>query len=167
VLVRPAQPSDLEAIRDILNREIEEGVAHFGLEPVTADELAAELARQSHPWFSALDSNRVVGFARAYPWKPRGAYSRTAEVGVYVAPEAQGRGVGGLLYRSFLPVCRQAGLETLLAGIRLHDRFGFGHVGTLPRVGFKFGQWHDVGYWAKVAEGEDEAASQFPTSPTR
>jgi GNAT superfamily N-acetyltransferase len=44
---------------------------------------------------------------------------------------------------------------TLLAGItppndaseRLHAAAGFRRCGTYHRAGFKFGEWHDVGYW--------------------
>ncbi len=31
--------------------------------------------------------------------------------------------------------------------VKLHERFGFQHIGTYPQVGYKLGQWHDVGYW--------------------
>ncbi len=31
-----------------------------------------------------------------------------------------------------------------LASIRLHEAFGFRHVGTLRSVGFKFGRWVDT-----------------------
>ena len=66
------------------------------------------------------------------------------------------KGVGKAIYDQFIPSNVEAGFHTLLAGIRLpndacvrlHERFGFRHVGTLPEVGYKFDEWHDVGYWA-------------------
>jgi len=160
VLIRPAALEDLPSILDVLNREIREGVAHFGLEEQTLEMVGAEFdgAGETHPWWVAVDDSGLLGFARASRWKARGAYSQTAEVGVYAAIGSQGKGVGSALYEQFLPACRAAGLHTLLAGIRLpnepcvrlHEKFGFAKVGELPQVGFKFGQWHDVGYWAKV-----------------
>ena len=30
---------------------------------------------------------------------------------------------------------------------RLHESFGFARVALFPRIGWKFGAWHDVGYW--------------------
>lgn len=178
--VRPACSSDLPAILDILNREIREGAAHFGLEEITQEDLDSEFALSardlgawgagdstdgasipnptSYPWWVAADESGLLGFARASRWKSRGAYSRTAEVGVYAAPMAQGRGIGTALYAEFLPACEAAGFHTLLAGIRLpndacvrlHEGFGFAKVGVFPEVGFKFGRWHDVGYWVRV-----------------
>jgi phosphinothricin acetyltransferase len=35
------------------------------------------------------------------------------------------------------------------ASIRLHERFGFTKVAHLDEIGFKFGQWIDVGYWQR------------------
>ncbi len=160
--VRPVCSEDLTAILAILNREIREGVAHFGLEEMTLAVLKREFeeAGATHPWFVAFEEDVLLGFARASRWKSRGAYARTAEVGVYATPETQGKGVGTAIYEAFLPACQAAGLHTLLAGIRLpnapcvrlHERFGFAKVGEFPQVGFKFGEWHDVGYWARVPE---------------
>jgi len=160
MFVRPARAEDLPGILEILNREIREGVAHFGLEEQTLEEVerAFETAHGKHPWFTAEAEGGVVGFARASPWKSRGAYGHTVEVGVYAAAGQQGKGVGTAIYERFIPAVLEAGFHTLLAGIRLpndpcvrlHEKFGFKHVGTLPEVGFKFGEWHDVGYWARV-----------------
>jgi phosphinothricin acetyltransferase len=31
--------------------------------------------------------------------------------------------------------------------VGLHEAMGFSHLGTYQEVGFKFGRWHDVGWW--------------------
>lgn len=155
--IRPVEARDLADILDILNREILEGVAHFGTQPLTAHELEMEFeTASSYPWFAAVDENRLLGFARASPWKSRGAYRATCEVGIYVRPELQGQGIGKQIYEGFLPELFARKFKTVLGGIalpnpssvRLHERFGFQHVGTLPQVGWKHGAWRDVGYWA-------------------
>jgi phosphinothricin acetyltransferase len=33
-----------------------------------------------------------------------------------------------------------------------HDALGFTPIGTDPEVGFKHGQWHDVGNWRKITQ---------------
>ena len=94
-------------------------------------------------------------------------YRWTAEVGVYVRPGAQGSGVGSALYTQLLPLCRDRGLHTLVAGIalpnepsvRLHERFGFSPAGVLPFVGYKQGRWIDVGYWVLHFPGTPERVS--------
>lgn len=163
MLFRPALYDDLQDILSILNREIREGVAHFGTEEMSSEGLLLDFRTNAerYPWWVAADdSGRVVGLAKCSPWKSRGAYSQTVEIGIYVRPESQGQGVGKALYGTFLNAVRYAGFHTVLAGIglpneasiRLHEAFGFRHVGTLPSVGFKQGRWHDVGYWALVFE---------------
>lgn len=167
--IRPALAEDLPEVLEILNREILEGTAHFGTEPMTLADIGREFAQADrYPWVAAVGGDdggdggelRVLGFARASAWKSRGAYRRTCEIGVYVRPELHGQGIASQIYEVFIPALRDAGFKTLLGGIalpnpasiRLHEGFGFRHVGTLPSVGWKLGAWRDVGYWALVFE---------------
>ncbi|HWA81917.1 MAG TPA: GNAT family N-acetyltransferase, partial [Fimbriimonadaceae bacterium] len=155
---------DLAGILEILNREILEGYAHFGIEPASLADTEREFDQAGNlPWMVAEQEGVIVGFARANPWKSRGGYRYTCEVGVYVRPEAQGQGVGIRIYESLIPELRSRGFKTLLAGValpnpasvRLHERFGFQRVGTLPQVGWKQGAWRDVGYWALTFDRPD------------
>jgi phosphinothricin acetyltransferase len=34
--------------------------------------------------------------------------------------------------------------------VALHELMGFTPVGIYREVGFKFGRWHDVGWWQRV-----------------
>lgn len=156
--VREATQADLDAIRGVLDHEIAHGVAHFGLEPTDPEALAASFAARREPWFVAWDPGGQVflGFSRTSPHKSRGGYAFTRDLGIYVAPQARGRGVGKALYSAQIPSTLGAGVRTLIAGIalpnpasvRLHEAFGFTPCGVFPKVGFKHGQWIDVGYWA-------------------
>ena len=162
-MVRPATVDDLAAIVRIENEAIDNGFAHFGSSHVTLDETrrAFELAHERYPWYVAEIDGAIVGFARCGPWKTREAYRWTTEVGVYVDPEWQGKGIGKALYQEIFPAMERAGFHTILAGIalpndasiRLHESFGMTPIGTLPQVGFKLGEWRDVGYWAKTLVG--------------
>ena len=97
----------------------------------------------------------VIGFAKASPWKGRCAYAFAAEITVYIHHERLGRGIGRELYEPLFAILRAQGYRTLLAGItvpndasvRLHETLGMKRVALLERVGWKFGKWHDVGYW--------------------
>lgn len=154
--IRPATVSDLPEILDILNLEIACGFAHFGLEPVSLDQIGSEFEQSdTYPWMVAV-TDRVAGFSRANPWKTRGAYRQTCEIGVYIRTDAQGQGLGRKLYSEMLPELERRKFHTILGGIalpnpasvRLHEAFGFQYVGVFPQVGFKLGEWRDVGYWA-------------------
>jgi L-amino acid N-acyltransferase YncA len=154
----PVGPAHLAGIATIENFEIEHGFAHFGEALVTQESLAKTIGSSWHPWAVAISEGMVVGFARSGPWKSREGYARTSEVGVYVAQEAQGRGVGKALYNDLLPHLEQAGVHHLVAGIalpnpgsvRLHESFGFQKTAHFPEMGFKLGEWRDVGYWTRL-----------------
>jgi L-amino acid N-acyltransferase YncA len=157
MLIRPATESDLPAILEIENREIAENFAHFGQSPTTLEQgtTAFNNALGKYPWFVAELQGQIVGFARCSPWKARESYRQTAEVGVYVRPEHQGKRIGHKLYQELFPAMKEQGLRTILAGIaqpnpasnRLHESFGMKYIGTLPNVGFKFEKWISVAYW--------------------
>lgn len=157
----PLQPVHAAEIVALLNLEIREGYAHFGTREVEPEEfLAARI--DGYPALVALHDGEFAGVALASPWKSRGGYSATAELGVYLRPDHRGMGLGSALVESLIASCREAGFHTLLAGValpnpasvRLFERAGFQAVGRLPEVGYKLGAWRDVGYWALVVGGE-------------
>jgi L-amino acid N-acyltransferase YncA len=77
-------------------------------------------------------------------------------VAVYLAPEAKRHGFGRTLYRNLFDLLRAQGYVNAYAGIALpnaasvglHEALGFAAVGIYGKVGYKFGAWHDVGWWA-------------------
>ena len=152
--LRSARPSDATALAALLAEEVRSGVAHFGTSAPTEAEVARDIA-ESYPFLVAEQDGEVLGLARASPYKARGAYRWTAEIGVYLAPGHQGRGHGRRLVTALIEALEQRGYRTLLAGIALpnpasvalFEGLGFRHAGTLPAVGYKHGAWRDVGYW--------------------
>jgi phosphinothricin acetyltransferase len=94
----------------------------------------------------------VLGWAALSPYSRRQVYAGVAEVSVYVAEAARGRGVGAALLAGLVAESAQNGLWTLQAGIfpeniasiRLHERCGFRVVGTRERIGCMDGRWRDV-----------------------
>jgi L-amino acid N-acyltransferase YncA len=74
---------------------------------------------------------------------------------VYVASGYSGQGVGSRLYKTLIDDLRARGIQLVLGGIAqpnpasvgLHQALGFEKVAHFTRVGRKFGQWIDVGYW--------------------
>lgn len=81
VPVRAATRGDLPGILEVLNREIEQGFAHFGTEAQSLEELERAFEEAAHPWLVAADDRGLLGFVRAGPWKSRGGYSWTVETG--------------------------------------------------------------------------------------
>ena len=155
--MRPFESSDVPAANALTNWYIEHTPVHFGLEPSadSAFEAMWERGSQNHPWLAAEVEGEFAGFAKAGVWREREAYQNTCETGIYVARGYEGMGVGTALYRDLLERLKVAGFHTVIGGMTLpnaasaalHERLGFVKVAHFERVGRKFDQWHDVGFW--------------------
>ena len=166
--IRLATLDDLPAILEISNRAAEETAANFAVRPESPASWI-ERWRDTHerfPWLVAPDgAGDILGFAMASPWKGRCAYSYSAEVTAYVVPAHHGRGIGTALYARLFEMLAAQGYRTALGGItqpnpasvRLHESFGMKRVALFEGIGWKFGRWHDVGYW-QIVLGDESAA---------
>jgi phosphinothricin acetyltransferase len=100
----------------------------------------------------AVEAGRVVGWAALNPVSGRAVYAGVAEVSIYVAAEAQGRGIGTQLLAALVSESEKAGFWTLQAGIfpenrasvELHKKCGFRIVGVREKIGQMKGWWRDV-----------------------
>jgi phosphinothricin acetyltransferase len=160
VLIRLAAEGDAAAIESIYRRYVEGSRISF--EEVAPD--AAEMARRIrgdlpgfHPWFVAEEDGRILGYAASSRFRTRPAYRWTVETGIYLAEGAQGRGIGRELLSTLLAVLERQGYVAAIgaialpndSSIALHEKLGFFHTGTYRGVGFKMGEWLDVGLWQK------------------
>src|SRR5256885_2621881 len=110
-----------------------------------------------YPWLVAEEEGRMLGYAASSPFRTRPAYRWTVETGIYLAVDAQGRGVGRALLSTLIGLLERQGYVAAIgaialpndASVALHEKLGFFHTGTYRRVGFKMGEWLDVGLWQK------------------
>ena len=95
---------------------------------------------------------------------------------MYLAPQAQGRGLAQALYRALFAHLAARGFHTAVAIVtlpnpqsaQLHERCGFAHVGSLQDVGRKFGQWHGTAIYQRMIGQADlhNAVRQLEASDT-
>ena len=157
--VRPGTLADLPRIVEIYNHYILHTPITFDVDPVTVEQRRSWLSEHStagrYRLFVAEASGAVVGYAGSRQFRPRAAYECTVETGVYCDPSWTGRGAGTALYRVLFEALLDEDIESYIAGVtlpndasvELHARFGFQHVGTMQRVGRKFGAYWDVGWY--------------------
>lgn len=94
----------------------------------------------------------IAGWTALSRVSGRCVYAGVAEVSIYVAERARGRGVGRQLLGRLVAESEAAGIWTLQAGIfpenaasiALHERAGFRVVGRRERLGQRNGRWRDV-----------------------
>lgn len=121
-----------------------------------------------YPYLVAERDGVVVGYAYAGAYRPRPAYRATVENSIYVAPDAQGGGVGSALLDALVEACTALGFRQMIAVIgdgtgasigsrRLHEHAGFSLIGVARAVGYKQGRWLDQMLLQKALGAGDEA----------
>jgi phosphinothricin acetyltransferase len=153
VLIRPSRDSDCPAIAAIYAHAVAQGTASFELEPPSETEMVRRreaLVGSGFPYLVAEAEGRVLGYAYAGPYRPRAAYRSTVEDSIYVAPDAQGQGIGRALLETLIAECEARDFRLMVAvigdeaskgSIGLHRSLGFAHAGILPGIGYKQGRW--------------------------
>lgn len=155
-VIRFAKIEDLESIRAIYNDAVKTSTA-------TLETDERDLTAQRHwldqhsgdpyPCFVAEDRDGIIaGWASLSPYNAKPGYRGTAENSVYVDTRAQGQGIGEALLQALLDDAPQRHIRTIVAlistdnlpSISLHEKLGFRLIGTLERVGEKFGRDVDV-----------------------
>ncbi|MFB8031244.1 MULTISPECIES: GNAT family N-acetyltransferase [unclassified Streptomyces] len=154
VAVRPAHAGDAEAVREIRNHAVEHSTALWTDRQLSSSEGAAWLAvhLERGSAFVAEVDGEVAGYGAYAPWRELNGFRHTMENSVYVREGRHGLGIGSALLGALVVSARDAGHHSLIAGIeaensasiRLHERFGFRRVGTVPQAGTKFGRWLDL-----------------------
>jgi len=143
-------PGDWEAVRSIYLEGIKAGNATF--ETDAPDYETWDRARRGDCRLVARNVGQVVGWAALSPVSSRPAYAGVAEVSVYVAASAHGRGVGTSLLRALIEASERAGIWTLqgsifpenAASLALIKGCGFREVGRRERIGSLNGVWRDT-----------------------
>ena len=144
--IRDAGEHDLEAIRQIYNASIPSGMATADLTPQTLEARKAwwrDRELQRRPVMVATsDAGTVIAWGSFSDFKPRAAYAPCAEISVYVAPSAAGRGVGRRMLDALLARAPGCGIDRILAicfahnepSLRLFRSRGFQPWGQLPEA---------------------------------
>ena len=176
IIIRAARPDDAASIAAFYAPHVLHGTASFEDEAPDAAGMQARMAASDglYPWLVAtLDDapgkdggdggsggggnsgGDVLAFAYATRFRDRAAYRFVCETTVYVADGAQRQGAGRLVYEALVDTLRAQGFTQAIGvialpndgSIRLHEAVGFRRAGVYREVGYKAGQWVDVGHW--------------------
>ena len=100
----------------------------------------------------ATENENIIGWAALTPVSDRCVYGGVAEISIYVADSARGRGVGKKLLRSLIENSEANRFWTLQAGIfpeniasiKIHEANGFRVIGKREKIGQMNGVWRDT-----------------------
>ncbi len=95
---------------------------------------------------------KFAGFATFGPFRAGPGYAHTAELSIYLTPQAQGCGIAQALLDRLESVATGRDICTLIAGISSSNpralgffkNAGYSAAGCLKGVGYKSGEWLDL-----------------------
>jgi phosphinothricin acetyltransferase len=160
-VVRVGSVGDLTGINDIYNHYVRKSPATFDLEPTGMPAREAWFGHYApvgrHRLLVVDEGHGVAGYATSSPFMERAAYDPSVTVSVYLDPQAQGRGLGRVLYAALFASIAGEDVHRAYAGIAmpnrasvaLHERFGFRRVAYFTEQGRKFGRYWDVAWYEK------------------
>jgi phosphinothricin acetyltransferase len=169
--LRVARPDDAEEIQAIYAPIVQNTSISFEEVTPTVEDMRQRILTtlKTYPFLVATREGRVIGYAYASQHRARAAYRWAVDVTVYIAQSDRRTGAGRSLYAALLPILTRQGFRSAYAGISLpnaesvglHERVGFKPIGIFSEVGFKLGEWHDVGYWCYVLAGATTPPSEI------
>ena len=150
VQIRRFVEPDFLSVQSIYQEGIETDNATFQTQIKSWDEWNSSFLTSCR--LVASLGNEVIGWAALSPISSRDVYRGVAEVSVYVASCASGRGVGSTLLDKLIVSSEKANIWMLQAGIfpenkasiRIHQKNGFRVLGIREKIGEKKGIWRDV-----------------------
>src|SRR5690242_2967458 len=139
--LRRSAEIDADAIAEIYAHHVRTGAATFEVDPPDAAEMKLRrrhIEEQGMPYLVAEVGGTIAGYAYASRFRPRIGYRFTVEDSIYIREGYTGKGLGKLLLGRLIAECQTLGARQMVAvigdsanvgSIRLHEAFGFRHVG--------------------------------------
>ena len=158
--IRFAREADLPEILAIYAPYVENTTVSFEYEVPTLQAFAQRFRAitAQFPWLVWEEEGRILGYAYGAAPFERAAYRWCAEPSIYLAPEAQGRGIGRKLYQALEAILQKQGYCLLYAiitsenraSLAFHKALGYSPVATMPRCGYKAGRWLGIVWMEKT-----------------
>jgi len=157
IAVRLAEKKDAQEILDIYAPSILTAAISFETELPSLEEMQRriEACLLKFPWIVCVIDEKITGYVYASKHREREAYQWSCECSVYVHNNFKGKGIGRALYQLLFQILKQQGFRNVYAGItlpndasvQLHEKCGFRNFAYYENIGYKFGNWHTVGWW--------------------
>lgn len=170
IIIRSATIWDADSLLNIYKYYVENTAISFEYETPSVAEFKNRIAHtlEEYPYLIAEQNGKILGYAYASRFHERAAYSRCAEVSIYVDRDARKCGVGKMLYHVLEEKLQEMGIINLYACItwtdivdeyldnnstEFHAHLGYTEIGKFHKCGYKFERWYDM-IWMEKIVGE-------------
>lgn len=159
MILRPCTFQQAPEILAIFNDAILHSTALYDYKARTLANMEAWFEAKTtgnYPVIGAFDEqDNLLGFASYGTFRAWPAYKYTVEHSVYVRQESRGCGLGRRLLEAIIEAAKRQNYHVLVGvidasnapSIRLHQRMGFQHGGSVKHAGYKFGRWLDIEFY--------------------
>lgn len=155
--IRMATLEDCERILEIYAPYVLETTVSFETQVPSVEEFRDRMKgiQEQYPWLVCEVDGKIAGYAYASKHAQRAAYQWSVDVSIYLDESYHRMHIATELYQAVIDIVRKQGYYTAYALISVpnersdafHEKFGFQHVGTLHKAGYKHGEWHDLKYF--------------------
>src|SRR5688572_21050574 len=157
-VIQCEQNRHAEAILAIFNDAIINSTALYDYKPRTMEMMSAWFDAKAKGKYPVIgienDSGELMAFGSYGTFRAWPAYKYSVEHSVYVDARFRGRGIGKHVLQEVIAAAQKQNYHILVGvidatnfvSIRLHERLGFVHCGTIRQGGFKFSRWLDVAF---------------------
>ena len=163
--IRLATVNDTEQILNIYTPYVKNTTISFESVVPTKEEMETRIRTllQNNAWIVMEEDNEILGYAYSSKHRERSAYRWSVDVSIYIKESSHRRGIGKALYTALIEILKYQGYCNAYAGIcipneksvGIHEYFGFRKIAHFNKVGYKFGGWHDVGWWELFLQQHD------------
>jgi L-amino acid N-acyltransferase YncA len=158
--IRLATPADANGILNIYSPYITDTSYTFETEVPSEEDFGIRIASylQHWPWLVYEVDNVIAGYAYGASYRERIAYQWSVESSIYIHDDYQQRGIGAALYEALFAILKKQGYRNVYAvinlpndkSVALHEKAGFQYFATYKNVGYKLGEWKNVGWWELI-----------------
>lgn len=172
-MIRFATDADIPAILDIYGPYVRNTATSFEYTVPTLEAFTQrfqDITRQ-FPWLVWEENGKVWGYAYGSLPFGREAYRWCAAASIYLAPEAQRKGIGRKLYNALESLLAAQGYRKLYAiitsdnpgSLRFHEKQGYRFLTRFENCGIKFSKLYSV-VWMEKDLNTGEIPDIFPKS---
>lgn len=164
--IRSVSEEDAPDLLAIYSPYVRETAISFEIDPPSEAEFLERIRKIAarFPYLVLEEDGKILGYAYGSTYYDRRAYDWAVELSIYLDPKTRGRGLGNLLYEALEQELEARGFLRFLAcialpnqaSIALHQKRGYEQVAHFPKIGYKFGKWHDIVWFQKTLTPPEE-----------